>query len=467
LRLFVVGIEVRHDFELCADEDQRQHCGNKVRDRCGVHRAVDAEEDRQNDQQRQQEDDLSGQGQEHAAFRHTHCGEEVGRDRLQEVDTDKEHINTEVTLRESEVFFCAAAEEADDLAREELEAEESHNGDSGRRFAGEKDGILHALEVARAEVEGNDRLHTLTDTDNHGEEDHADLGNDTAAGQRDLTAVNGQRTVVGHGVVEHHLHHHHRTLVEERSQAQRKNRQAVCFAEAEVAQSQFEGLEARQIEEHHHTGHELSQYSRPSRTGHAPVKDEDEQRVQDGIDDGAHQVAHHGILRAAVTADEVGTAGGQNQEGEAEGGDAGVGHGVRHDVGGRTEDGQHRLQKSSGNNAEHDTQSQQHGEGRTHVAAGFFRLFSAHGDVEVCRTANAAKQSESGGSGGQREGNVGGGVTQHTDAVADEELVHHVVQSTDQHSDDAWHRKLPQQSADFFRTQRILFYLVHIGTPFQ
>ena len=54
-----------------------------------------------------------------------------------------------------------------------------------------------------------------------------------------------------------------------------------------------------------------------------------------------------------------------------------------------------------------------------------------------------------------------------TDAVADEELVHHVVQGADQHSNDAWHRKLSQQSADFFRTQRILFYLVHIGTPFQ
>ena len=115
-------VEIRHYFELCADEYDSENCCDEVCDRCGVHCTVNAHKHWQNHQQRQQEDNLTGQRKEDAAFRHTNRGEEVGGNRLQEVHAGEEHVNTEVLFRKSEVFFRTAAEQTDNLTREQLEA---------------------------------------------------------------------------------------------------------------------------------------------------------------------------------------------------------------------------------------------------------------------------------------------------------------------------------------------------------
>ena len=315
LLLFIIAI--RQTLQLGFDKDDSQSCGKEVRNWCGVHNAVDTHIHWQDQQKRQQEDDLSGQGQEHTAFWHTYSGKEVGRNRLQEVDKGEEHINTEVLFRKLEVFFTAAAEETNDLAREQLEAQESNDGNTKGYFAGQKQSFLYALIIAGTIVIGNDRLNTLTNTDNDGEEDHTYLGDDTGAGQRDTAAVYGLCAVEGHGVVHYDLHHHHGDLIEEWGQAKRDDRQTVFQVRTEVTEMQLQGFEAWNVQQNHQTRYGLSDHSCPCGTGHTHIKTEDEQRVQNSIDQSTYQVAAHGVFWAAVTTNQVCTTGGQNQEGEA------------------------------------------------------------------------------------------------------------------------------------------------------
>ena len=83
------------------------------------------------------------------------------------------------------------------------------------------------------------------------------------------------------------------------------------------------------------------------------------------------------------------------------------------------------------------------------------RILSAHAEIEVCSTADAAEQTDGCADHAEWERYVGRCVSEHADAVTDKELVYHVIEGADEHRDDARNRKTPQKSADRFRAERI------------
>ena len=81
------------------------------------------------------------------------------------------------------------------------------------------------------------------------------------------------------------------------------------------------------------------------------------------------------------------------------------------------------------------------------------RLSSAHAEIEVCSTADAAEQTDGCADHTERKRYVGSCVSEYADAVTDKELVYHVIEGADEHRDDARNRKTPQKSADRFRSR--------------
>ena len=64
---------------------KRHHARHKVRDRSGIHDAVNADKQRQNHNQRQQKENLARQGQENTLFRFSNRRKQVRRNRLHTV----------------------------------------------------------------------------------------------------------------------------------------------------------------------------------------------------------------------------------------------------------------------------------------------------------------------------------------------------------------------------------------------
>lgn len=67
-------------------------------------------------------------------------------------------------------------------------------------------------------------------------------------------------------------------------------------------------LKRRQIKECDDKAHDLADNRRPRRTGHAPVKDENENRVQDAVDNSADHHEKHGKGRRTVRPAKLGNA---------------------------------------------------------------------------------------------------------------------------------------------------------------
>ena len=195
------------------------------------------------------------------------------------------------------------------------------------------------------------------------------------------------------------------------------------------------------------------------------MENEDEQRVKNRIDNRSYQVACHGIIRAAVRADQIGTADGDNEERKADGSDSCIGAGVGENVRGCTEKNHHGAQEELNGNAENDAENRQHGDSISNVGFCVFRFFPAHAEIKVCRAANAAEQADRGADHAERECHVGRRVSEHADAVADKELVYHVIEGADEHCDDARNGKAPQKHADRFRAEGI-FGWIHKKAPF-
>ena len=182
---------------------------------------------------------------------------------------------------------------------------------------------------------------------------------------------------------------------------------------------------------------------------------EDEHRVENGVDDGAQQHADHGIAGAAVGADQVAGGVGHDQQRHTHGGDAGVGQGVGHHAVGAAEQPQQHGGKQFQQHHVAKAQHHHHGHGGAHHTAGGLLPAGAQIQVEVGGAAHADEQGDGQADGGQRIGHVGGGVAQVTHALADEDLVHDVVQGTHQHGQNAGNGKGRQQFGQRLAAQGI------------
>ena len=196
------------------------------------------------------------------------------------------------------------------------------------------------------------------------------------------------------------------------------------------------------------------------------MEDKDKERIQNQIDEAADEGAGHGKIRASIGPDQVGTAGGQDYKGETEGRDGSVGPGVSQDICRGSEKLQKRVQKKEDQKAESDPEREHEENGISDKVLCLLGLFPAHGKIEVGRAADAEEQGDRGAGDGQGESDVGGSVSLHADAVADEELVYHIVEGAHEHGDDTGNGEAGHQMVDRFHAQGIFMLFVQRITSF-
>lgn len=115
-----------HDSKLTSGKNNGQH---KCRGICNwscVHDAIDSEEDREDDDQRQQEEHLPCEGHDHTKPGFSNGGKKAGGHRLDPVGKGHQHEDAEIFFCKMKVQVAAVSEDAYNLMREELEADKKY-----------------------------------------------------------------------------------------------------------------------------------------------------------------------------------------------------------------------------------------------------------------------------------------------------------------------------------------------------
>ena len=191
-------------------------------------------------------------------------------------------------------------------------------------------------------VVADDGLDALRNADDEGHEDHVHLGDDARAGQRDVAAVDRERTVMGQCVVHDDLHHGHGHLVEAGAGTVAANFAGAVPGDAQAVLMQLHGFKVEQIPQADAERNDLADDGSQRRAPHAHVHAKNKGRVQDGVDDSARQHRDHRVTGAAVGQDQLADAGVGDEEREADGCDAGVFLGIGQHVRGCAEEFEHR-----------------------------------------------------------------------------------------------------------------------------
>ena len=335
----------------------------------------------------------------------------------------------------------AVSEQGDDLARKSLEQDKSDAGDDEIVQDGQLVGLFYTVILPGSVVEADDGLGTLGDSDDDGQQDRVGFHDDTAGGQGDVGAIGGLGAVVGQGVVHDDLHQRDGHLVEAVAHAEAGGLHTFPGAQPQAGALQPDALEPTHIGDGRQEGEKLPDDGGPRGSRYTKVKGKNEQRVQNRVDDGADQCAGHGVFGAAVRQNQLAHAGGNDLEGHAQGDDSGVGGGVRHDGGRRAEGRQKGREKQLYQDGVDHAEDHHHADA---VSGNLCRvLLPPRSQVEgkAGGASDADEQGDGQTDGGQRIGDVGGGVSQIADALSDEDLIYNIIEGTDQHGDDAGDRE--------------------------
>lgn len=111
---------------------------------------------------------------------------------------------------------------------------------------------------------------------------------------------------------------------------------------------------------------------------------------------------------------------------------------------GSAEDAAQRLQKSQDHGGQHSADACSGDDGGADRFGRLLRLAFSKLQAEIGGQTVPEQRGQGDGKGGDWGDDVGGSVAQHTDALADEHLVHHVVKGVDDHGDDAGNGKISQ-----------------------
>ena len=197
------------------------------------------------------------------------------------------------------------------------------------------------------------------------------------------------------------------------------------------------------------------------------MKDENQNRVKDGVDHGAQGHREHGIFGAAVGPDHRVDGAGDHHKGQADADDGAVlqGIGPQH-IGGAEEiqDGVDADEEYCGQkNAHHGHQDN----GVADALFGAFNVALAQLQAQIGGAAVPDHQGEGKGHNGDGEDDVGSAVAQIAHAPANEDLVHDVVKGIHQQGDDAGNGEFCNQPPDGFGGKNAAgwrFGLFHVYT---
>ena len=223
------------------------------------------------------------------------------------------------------IFFGSASEDLDNLPWKCLKTDKSQNRDNqtdDRCFAETfPDTSVFSCSVIKADQ----RLQSLRGSDDQREENHTYLRYDPGTGKGNFTAIDRVSSIIGQRVIHYNLYDHHSHLIQTWSHTQRKNLQPVGKIRPQIGKRQLHSFEVCQICNYHDRRYNLADYGSIGGTLDTKLKAEDKQRIQNRIDNCSRKGAEHGKTGTSICTDQMGASRGQNQEGEAPGGDSGVG----------------------------------------------------------------------------------------------------------------------------------------------
>ena len=186
-----------------------------------------------------------------------------------------------------------------------------------------------------------------------------------------------------------------------------------------------------------------------------PVKHKNVDGIQHRVQDGADQYAVHGQSGTTVGPRHVGQGDAHHIEGGSQQKDGGVVLGVGHHGLSRAEHPEHRLQKEQPRRQQEHSGPQRHDKDVVKRAVGLFvlPLPQLKGGVGAAAGANEGGKGQHDRHHGK--GHRGSGVAQLPDSLADENLIHDVVDGVDQHGNDRRNGEVEQQPSNGLVAQRI------------
>ena len=220
-------------FHFIDDHSQCEDEGQGIGGRTGSEHTDNTHRLGQQQGDRDEKHDLSGQRDDGRLDGLADCLQVDGGDGLEAVERAEHEEDAEALDRKFVVQTFLEAEDRDHAHRCELEDKESDDCDNLGGSDGDFKGTLDAVEVFAAVVEADDRLRADRDTDQNGQHDLVDLHDDAHGGQRNLGAVNRSRTVDGEQVVEKCHHDGTCNLGDEAADPQTEDAQTDALVQAQ------------------------------------------------------------------------------------------------------------------------------------------------------------------------------------------------------------------------------------------
>lgn len=400
--------------------------------RAGIHDAIDAHDQGQNDNQGQKENDLPGEGEKDAPFRLSDGRKKVGTDGLQEIQKGKEKENAEIIDRKGVVHLRTLAENRDNLAGNELKQGEEQGGKPETPARCQEIRLLHPAVFPCAVIEADNGLQPLGNAYDECHIQLVDFRDDSHACDGHGLAVGGEGAVVFQGFRHDNLHRHHGQLVRAGGSPQGHDPPHISAMEYQMLFCQGNALAVGQQIDGHAPGNHLANDGGQGGSRHAPAKAKDEQGIQNGVDYCSRQVAQHGKSGPSVCPDQVAAPGGDDEEGEAESHTPGVGNSVGQHLVRGAEKEQQGPQENLGDDAQKGAKQPHHHQGISHVEGRMNPLFwnglsLSHGDIERGGTADAEEQGDGDAGNRQGEADVCGGISQFPYFLSDKKLIYNIV----------------------------------------
>lgn len=451
--------------EFRPDERDAQQENQGVRDGDGIERAVQPEAARQQQRQRDQEHALPHQRDEQRTHRLADALEKGSGGHVQAVEEKGQHVNAENVGGTVQIQRVIRDKQHADLAGQCHKDHKADRRDDQRDPAGQHIGLMYALIVPRAEVKAVDGLHGGGDAHEHGMRDLIDLHHHAVDRQRDIAAEGAERAVLAHEVVHGDLHQRHHGLRQQAGDAQCKDPSGQRGGGAQIGFADAHRIHMAQITQEHAAGGRLSDCGGDTGAHHAHLQRENENRVENEIDDRAHDHALHRVLGGAVGADDGGERWAHQLEGHAARDHPQIGHGLF--IGGGRCAAQHDQLRGEDAVDQRAQQTAAHNERQRmrNRAVSVLLFLAAEAQADVGGRAVAQQQRNRVDQNHQRKGDVGGGHAGDADALTDEDLIDDVVQIVDHEGQRGGDGIAPEQCGNRFGFQRVCLLCLHGWRP--
>ena len=252
----------------------------------------------QDQDERDQQDDLPEAGEQQADLRLAEGHEALLASDLRTEGEDTGHIDAECPGCIAAKLHIAGEDAGEELwLQHDDRPEQGRIAEAGGKLCGEC--FLHAVCIARTEVEADDRLTALTDALHRQCRQLADAGDDRHCADRDIPAV--AREAGGEADREQALGRQHHECGDAETQARQDDlRVELHIRPAKVQKGLLSGQEAEDPDR----ADRLTEHRGERCAMHTHPQYEDENRIQDDVDDGADDGRQHTDFCEALGRDE-------------------------------------------------------------------------------------------------------------------------------------------------------------------